>query len=162
MIHAQWDLSWLIWVIILASVAGLALLTAIGATIAGVRNPDGAGAGVLLIAAIILVVAGGIGTFVSLPWSGQYHRFVPKTGVVSKIGSRFLASDVNGGGTTQKYVVTFSNGQSYGCLDTRCANVAAGDHLTLLCERSFQFNAPNEGWDCNWGIDRKPNGTVIP
>jgi hypothetical protein len=113
--------------------------------------------------AAVLLITLGIGAYVLFPLSGQYHRFVPKTGTVATIGSRLVSS---GSGSSmsvnQKYVVTFTDGESYGVLDTRAANVKPGDKLTVMCERVFQFNAPNEGWDCNWGQDVKPNGVVIP
>lgn len=165
--QAQWDTGWMIWVIILAIIAGLAWSAAIGSGIYWLARGrkvsyDSLSGPVFLGAVVIALIIGAIGTVVAFPFSGQYHRYVPEAGTVAKVGSRFIASGTSGGGTDQKYVVTFADGRSYGCLDTRCANVAVGDSLTLLCKRVFQFNAPSEGWDCNWGSDRKQNGTVIP
>jgi uncharacterized SAM-binding protein YcdF (DUF218 family) len=160
--NAQWDTSWLIWMAILIAIAAAAWITAIVAGIITLKTRGSSGAGTLIAAVIAALIVGGIGTWTAFPFSGQYHRYVPESGVVTAVGSRFLASDTNGGGSTQKFVVTFTDGRSYGCLDTRCANVTKGDHLTLLCEREFQFNAPNEGWNCNWGIDRKADGEIIP
>jgi hypothetical protein len=164
--HAQWDTGWLIWMAILIALAAICWGTVIGSGILYItkgRKSDSSVSGVTLVAALVAaLVAGAVGTWVALPFSGQYHRYVPESGTVAAVGSRFLASDTSGGGSTQKFVVTFKDGRSFGCLDTRCANITKGDKLTLLCERQFQFNAPNEGWDCNWGIDRKPNGEVIP
>ena len=165
---AQWDTGWMIWMIILVSLAAICWLTAIGTGLWWLLRArkdtsyDSISGVVCLIAIGSAVVIGILGTVIGFPFSGQYHRFVPKSGTVAKIGFRFLASDQQGGGTTQKYVITFADGRSYGCLDTRCANVAVGDHLTLMCERSFQFNVAYPGWDCNWGVDRKPSGQVIP
>lgn len=151
----QWDTGWMIWLVILIVAAGICWLTAICAGIARAWAVAGG-------AVVCALVVGAIGTFLAFPFSGQYHRFVPQQGRVAKTGFRFLASDTQGGGSTQKYVITFADGRSFGCMDTRCANVTKGDYLILMCERSFQFNAPVEGWDCNWGRDTKANGSVIP
>jgi hypothetical protein len=169
---AQWDIGWLIGTIILAVLAGTCWITF---TVAGIRwrreNDNdrtwGIAGLITVVAGIFAVLLSGGFIWQSLPWSGQYHRFQPMGGTVTAIGSRFLASDTSGGGSTQKYVLTFANGAqgqglggasgplSLGCLDTRCANVHVGDQVTLMCERVFQFNAPNEGWDCNWGRDNQ-------
>jgi hypothetical protein len=165
MFHQQWDTGYLIGMAATITITVVAAVVAIIATIVYIRSDDrgdGYSGLVAVVAAVVFLIAGGVGTFVSFPWSGQYHRYQPQAGVVAKVGSRFLASDTSGGGTTQKFVVTFKDGRSFGCLDTRCSNVAVGDDLTLMCERAFQFNAPYPGWDCNWGIDRKPSGAVIP
>jgi hypothetical protein len=167
MFHQQWDTGYMIGMIVTIV---LTVVFGIIAIVAGVRwlrqdseqRDNGYSGLVAVVAAVIFLIAGAVGTWVSFPWSGQYHRYQPQAGVVAKVGSRFLASDQTNGGTTQKFVVTFKDGRSFGCLDTRCSNVAVGDDLTLMCERAFQFNAPYPGWDCNWGIDRKPDGTVIP
>jgi hypothetical protein len=160
--HAQWDMAWLIWLAITIILAVICWGVAVAAGVVALRSKGEHGVGVGIIAVICALVIGAIGTWVSLPWSGQYHRFVPEAGVVAKTGSRFLASDTSGGGSTQKYVITFRDGRSYGVLDTRAANVEVGDRATFMCERVFQLNAPSEGYDCNWGRDVKPDGSVIP
>jgi hypothetical protein len=165
---AQWDMGYLIGLYACIGVAVICVIAIIGGLIAANNTRPGyyggdTGAGVAVIAAVVLLIVTGVGLFIATPFSGQYHRFVPKTGTVADIGSRLIASGSGSSATVnQKFVVTYTDGSTYGCLDTRCANVTKGDHLTLLCERVFQFNQPNEGWDCNWGEDVKANGSVIP
>lgn len=159
--HAIWDPGWLVAVYALGG-ASVLLLLIIAAGIAAAMLGDDLSAGLPVagLAGLGLVLCLAVLGFVSFPWSGQYHRFVPKTGVVTAVGSRFLASGTQGGGSTQKFVVTMG-GRDYGCNDTRCATVRKGDRLTLMCERSWQW-AGVPGWDCNWGIDHQANGNVIP
>jgi hypothetical protein len=159
---AQWDTGYLI-TLGVCIVVGVAAVGAAGVGFWRARWHDSdLGVPAVLIGVIVLAICLGVGLYTATPFSGQYHRFQPLGGVVTKVGPRFLASDTQGGGSTQKYVLTFRSGLSIGCLDTRCANVEPGDDVTLMCERVFQFNAPSQGWDCNWGIDRKPDGSVIP
>lgn len=87
------------------------------------------------------------------PLPGQYNTYVPKSGIVAKVGTRFIASDTSGGGSTEKFAVQLTNGQVYGCNDTRCSVLKPGQPVTLLCERVFQWNS-SEGWDCNFGAYR--------
>ena len=81
--------------------------------------------------------------------------------MVASISSRLIASDTQNGGSTQKFVLTFTGGQALGCNDTRCSAVKVGDKVTLMCERTYQWNAPSPGWDCNWGRDQRPDGTAF-
>lgn len=155
----QWDMSYLIWMIVTVIVAGGALLTVFGAFIVSLVTRGDRGVGPLLISAIVFLIAGAVGTWNAWPFDGQYHRYQPISGQVASISSRLIASGTNGGGSTQKFVFTFTDGNAIGCNDTRCSAVAVGDHVTLMCERVYQWNAPNQGWDCNWGIDKRPNGT---
>lgn len=110
---------------------------------------------------VVFLAAGILGTWNAWPFSGQYHRYQPLGGTVTSIGSRLIASDTQGGGSTQKFVLTFSNGEALGCNDTRCSAVRVGDKVTLMCERAYQWNAPSPGWDCNWGRDQQPDGTTF-
>lgn len=160
----QWDTGYLIGLSVAGLFAVAGLVTLILAAVRFFTTDDNYSMSgmVALIAAVVTVIAVGIGAFAAWPLDGQYHRYQPLGGTVVKVGSRFIASDKDGGGSTQKYVLTFKDGQALGCLDTRCANVEAGDQVTLMCERVYQFNAPSPGWDCNWGQDVKPDGTLVP
>ena len=84
------------------------------------------------------------------PFPGQYNQYTPISGTVKQLSSRFLASDTEGGGSNQRFLVTFTNGVHVGCDDTRCSVLKQGDEVTLLCEKVFQTNAI-EGWACNFG-----------
>jgi hypothetical protein len=155
----QWDTGYLIWMIITILITGAAFLTAVGSFIAALLTRGRSGVGVLLVSVIIFGIAGLIGTYVAWPFDGQYHRCQPLGGTVASISSRLIASDKQNGGSTQKFVLTFTGGQALGCNDTRCSAVQAGDKVTLMCERAYQWNAPSPGWDCNWGRDQRPDGT---
>ena len=100
-----------------------------------------------VLAAIMLLI------FVVAAWPvlpGEYNSFTPFSGIVKETSSRFLASDTQGGGSNQRFLVEFTNGQHVGCDDTRCSGLKSGDPVTLLCEKVFQWNA-TEGWACNFG-----------
>jgi hypothetical protein len=162
---AQWDLGYVIGLAVCIVIAAVAVILGLLGWYKAAHSSGYSGDGwaiTALASAFVLLVVTGIGLFIATPFSGQYHRFVPKTGTVAQVGSRIVSSGSgNSTSVNQKFVVTLKDGESYGCLDTRCANVAPGDNLTLMCERVFQFNAPNEGWDCNWGVDVKPNGVLV-
>ena len=109
--HAQWDNLWLIWMWILGVAAGLAWLTALGSGLYYLfrgrkkesRYQTPASLLTCGLAVVVALIIGAIGTFVAFPFSGQYHRYVPKAGIVANIGNRFIGSDTQGGGTTQKF-----------------------------------------------------------
>lgn len=159
---AQWDTGYLIGMVITIIVTAGGLIAAIAAFITALITKGERGVGVLVSGAIVFVIAGIVGTVIAWPFDGQYHRYVPMGGTVTQVSSRLIASDTSGGGSTQKFVLTFSDGTALGCNDTRCSQVGKGDVVKLLCERSYQFNAPSPGYDCNWGQDRKPNGSLVP
>lgn len=100
-----------------------------------------------ILAAVMLII------FVFAAWPvlpGQYNSYTPFSGTVKENTSRFIASDTQGGGTNQRFLITLTNGQHLGCDDTRCSGLKEGDDVTLLCEKVFQWNA-TEGWACNFG-----------
>lgn len=103
----------------------------------------GSFAGVLV--ALVLVVAGT--AWLEWPWSAEYHRWHVTTGTVTDVSSRLLASDTQGGGTTQRFVVNLAGIGERSCDDTRCATVKVGDVLTLSCKRAWQY-VGSHGYDC--------------
>jgi hypothetical protein len=155
----QWDTGYLIGMAITIIFTAGAFLAVIGAAITALVTRGGRGVPTMIVAATVMVIAGIVGTVVAWPFSGQYHRYQPLGGTVASVSSRLIASDTTNGGSTQKFVLTFTDGSALGCNDTRCSAVKAGDNVELMCERAYQWNAPSPGWDCNWGIDRERNGT---
>jgi hypothetical protein len=144
-------MGWLIGMIILAGIAGAGWLIALPSTVRwfwGGKDDDTSMSGPLaLIGWGVAILFGSVGTFVAFPFAGAYHRYVPISGSVTQtVNSRFLS---DGSGTTQNYLVTV-NGQNYRCDDTRCSQLRKGDKVTLMCTKSFQFNATS-GYVCNWG-----------
>lgn len=81
------------------------------------------------------------------PWTAQYHVYKPVSGKIQAIGSRIISD--GGKSVNQRFGVQIGN-QLYGCDDTRCAELQAGEDVTLMCIRQWQWNA-NSGWVCNWG-----------
>lgn len=79
------------------------------------------------------------------PYSADYHKLQPASGVVAEIDTRFLAA-------SQYVVVTYDTGVVVRCDDSRCATVRAGDKLSLLCTKEHQFGSPlaADGWGCRW------------
>lgn len=84
------------------------------------------------------------------PFPGVYNEYQPESGIVKTINQRFIASDTQGGGTTERFAVQYTNGRVFGCDDTRCSVLKAGQWVTLMCEKEFQFNG-TPGYACNFG-----------
>lgn len=152
--HPIWDPGWLVGMVALTGLLALAVLIGTAGLVWEWRSrySDGGGVATAIVCGIAAAILLIIFAFVSFPWKAQYHRFVPVTGTVTApVTSRFLAGD--NGGSNQKFLVTIG-GRQYGCNDTRCAGLAKGDRVTLMCERAWQW-AGTPGWDCNWGALRK-------
>jgi hypothetical protein len=98
--------------------------------------------------ALGLLVAVGFAAFMYWPYQAQYLKYVPKAGVVTETNSRLISDGDKA--MSQRIVVSYADGQQYGCDDTRCASLRTGDHVTLLCEKEYQF-VGTEGWSCLWG-----------
>lgn len=107
---------------------------------------------------VVTVLATLITTGITMwPWSAEYHEWQTVSGTITNINSRLLASDTQGGGSTQRFVVQFGgDSNQYSCDDTRCALLHKGDRLTLSCKRAWQYTG-TPGYDCNY-ID----STVTP
>ena len=91
----------------------------------------------------------GITALTMWPYSAQYHRWEPKTGVVGSVSKRLIGDGDNG--MSQRFVVSYrESGRQYGCDDTRCALIRPGDRLTLMCKREWQYSG-TDGWSCNFG-----------
>jgi len=146
MLHAQVDTSYVVGIIVTCVFLLLALAGSVATGIAAESVWIGVGAWV----ASSAVIVGLFALIAWPPWPGQYNSYAPKSGIVAHVGNRFIASDTNGGGSTEKFAVQFTNGQTYGCNDTRCSVLRPGQAVTLLCERVFQWNS-SQGWDCNFG-----------
>lgn len=81
------------------------------------------------------------------PYKGEYHQWRAVSGTVAEVGNRILTSD---SGVEQKVVVRFQGSElMFGCQDTRCAPVKAGDVLDLKCKRAWQY-ASESGYDCRF------------
>lgn len=104
------------------------------------------GTAVSFIAALVFAVIFTIGQF---PFDSAYHKYNTYSGTVDQVASRVLpAGDKQ---VEQKFVVRFKDSdQEYGCLDTRCALVKPGDHLTLSCIKEWEW-AGTDGFDCKYG-----------
>jgi hypothetical protein len=131
----------------------------IGLIVAGIVFVIGLGIAILFMwfrfwmqsisAVILTLLVTGVTIFLVLfPFGYAYNNYVPISGNVQSLTTRFISD--GGGGTTQYYLV-YLNGNPYKCNDTRCANLKKGGGVTLLCEKQFQFNTPNQGYLCNWG-----------
>lgn len=137
------DLTWLVLNIFMVIV----LLGATGFGIWMASDTDTRSMGILWIAGT-LVVCSAILVAINFPFDMAYHSYRPVSGTVSNVASRLV--DTGNKSTETKYVVTFKgSSQAYGCLDTRCALVKPGDHLQLMCIRTWQY-ASVSGYDCNY------------
>lgn len=82
------------------------------------------------------------------PFSSQYHTYNPTTITVAQTGTRIL-NDGNGN-VSQRVAILATNGQTYGCDDTRCTVLHSGETITLMCEEEWEANGV-PGYVCNWG-----------
>jgi hypothetical protein len=80
------------------------------------------------------------------PYAGEYHQWRETRGTVEVIDSRLVGANKS---TTERFVVTFTDGRQRSCDDTRCSAVREGDELTLMCKRAWQW-AGEHGYDCNF------------
>lgn len=104
--------------------------------------------GVASVWSVVWTIVMGLMLLGQYPFSGDFHKWYGVEGTVSATSSRLLTD--GDGNVSQKVVVRFNESQTlYGCTDTRCAIAHTGDHLKLLCARSFDFNAV-PGWDCKY------------
>lgn len=95
-----------------------------------------------------LLLCGALLLINNFPFDMAYHSYQPVSGTVSAVASRLV--DTGSNSTETKYVVTFKGSkQPYACLDTRCALIKPGDHLQLMCIRTWQY-ASVSGYDCNY------------
>lgn len=80
-----------------------------------------------------------------------HHHYTRYTGTVAETNSRLIASGTDGGGTDQKFVVSFKEApnEQYGVIDTRAALVKPGQTLTIDCVKIWQ-QAGTEGQDCQF------------
>jgi hypothetical protein len=102
----------------------------------------GTATGVVVLVCVVIGAAWGF-----YPYSAEYHKWVPKTGVVKATDKRIVSGGE--GKINEKIVATYENGAQYGCNDTRCASVRKGDTLTLTCKRTWQYTGV-DGYDCNF------------
>lgn len=137
--------AWLpsVWAGIPAIVLGILLcvaMIALAARLAGDRGDFWLLASLPMLVAVALVAIPLGGYW---PYRGDYHRLQPVTGVVTSVDTRFLAA-------SQYVIVTYQEGTTVRCDDSRCATVRVGDNLRLLCTKEWQYGAVN-GWGCRWG-----------
>lgn len=137
----------------------LILATAIGSVLFfwcrrnenGVVDRDFLGASAILGAVCLgLIIGTAYGMY---PYDAEYHTWRKKSGTVGAVDSRLLGQEKS---TTQRFVVTFTDGEQRACDDTRCATVKRGDWLSLRCKRAWQYGA-TPGYDCNW-VGNRPGG----
>lgn len=78
----------------------------------------------------------------------DFHAWNKVTGTVGSISNRFLGD--GNGSMSQRIVVRFAGSHGlYGCDDSRCTSLKAGDRVALLCKREWQFRGQS-GWECKW------------
>ena len=99
------------------------------------------------VAAPVVLVLGALCWYPFTP-AREFHAWNKVAGPVASISNRFLGD--GNGSMSQRIVVRFagSNGL-YGCDDSRCTSLKAGDRVALLCKREWQFRGQS-GWECKW------------
>lgn len=100
-----------------------------------------------------LVVSIAFFVLVWWPFDMDYHKWHPVAGTVAQVDKRLIGTGESGLG--EVYLITYKdNEQQYRCDDTRCAGVAPGDELDLMCKPDFQW-ASTHGWSCRFYELRK-------
>jgi hypothetical protein len=113
-------------------------------------------AGWLAYVAAVVVVIFALSPAGFYPYSRDFHRWEPKTGVVRDTATRVFTEDSGDSKTiNQRIVVRFTDrnrfgGDLFGCDDTRCAIIKPGERITLMCRHEWQW-AADPGWVCRWG-----------
>lgn len=98
-------------------------------------------------AAPVLLLLGAIAWYPFAP-AREFHAWNKVTGTVGSISNRFLGD--GNGSMSQRIVVRFAGSDGlYGCDDSRCMSLKAGDRVALLCKREWQFRGQS-GWECKW------------
>ena len=82
------------------------------------------------------------------PYKAEYHQWRTHSGVVAEVSKRLVGDGDSG--MSEKIVVRYKeDGGEFGCEDTRCSLVKAGDVLDLKCKRAWQY-ASVSGYDCRF------------
>lgn len=145
------DTSWSLGVLIGIPVLALFIIAGVGLIflsrhMSKQSHDYGEGRIVLYGAIATIVITVIVGVFSFYPYKYEYHSWQTVTGTVKNMDKRLVA---DGEGMSEKFVVTYTNGNQRGCLDTRCADVKPGDTLTITCKRAWQFTG-TDGYDCNF------------
>lgn len=145
-----WTLGVLIWIPVLVITATLLIPAGVWLwkyderVDPGYRGFSKAGAITCWVTALTIVVVSLFGFY---PYKSEYHQWREVGGTVKTIDSRLIGTS---GTTESKFVVRFNDSpQQYGCEDTRCASVRAGDELVLSCKREWQYTG-TDGYDCRF------------
>lgn len=139
--------SWSLGVLIGLPVAVLLMIVGVAIAVLGSLWDDFTPGMWIVIGTVIVVCSIGVTAFTLYPYDAEYHQWRQVDGTVAKIDKRLIGS---GDKMEDKFVVRFEgNGQQYGCDDTRCAQVVAGDALTLSCKRAWQYTG-TDGYDCRF------------
>lgn len=141
--NEQWSLGVLIGLPIL----GLVLLVCIVGIFWGLFD-DFIEATVFCGIVMVIVIVGA--AFGYYPYKTEYHKWMPKSGIVSDMNKRLVS---NGDKGMSEKIVVVIDGQEYGCNDTRCTLVNKGDTLNLKCIRSYEWGSV-PGYDCRF-VSRK-------
>jgi len=85
------------------------------------------------------------------PYEKEYHAYIQKVGTVKSVSKRIVGG--SDGAINEKFVVKYTDGRTFGCLDTRCALVKPGNTLVLTCIRKWDYQA-SDGYDCGF-VERR-------
>jgi len=150
MLTAQWNTGYIVATAILGGLAvifaGLSVVSFILWRHSSDRELSVAGFGAVG-SGILGFIFAGVMIFVLFPFAGVYHEYVPVSGTVQQVQTRFLGD--GSGGTSQYFMVQIA-GQPYRCDDTRCTQLQKGSQVTLMCERQWIANG-TPAYVCNWG-----------
>lgn len=88
-------------------------------------------------AGLAIVVGVTAGAF--WPWDARFHQWTPVTGTVEQTSTRLISSGSGDSRSVEQRVVVRLGGRPYGCDDTRCALLQAGDRVALTCKPEYQW-----------------------
>jgi hypothetical protein len=148
MLHAETNTGFAVaeWAFVIVGIIGVMVIVFLGSVF---FNSWMARVGAI-VAGTLVWSAALIGIFIgaNYPLDSAYHTYVPITLTVQTNSSRIL-NDGNSN-VSQSFALTDAAGNTYRCDDTRCAPLAKGDVVTLLCQKEYETNG-TPGYVCNWG-----------
>lgn len=139
----------------------LCVLGFVGSIIVGVLLTDRYDKTPIVGGIVCALISAAAFVFVLFPFQGDYLSYSNKTGTVEATGKRLIQSGSGSSATlNQRFAVTFTDGGTYGCDDTRCSLLQPGDRVTLSCEKEWQWHG-TPGWVCSFGSAYSPTGVRI-
>lgn len=101
---------------------------------------------------VCAIITTGATFWAMYPLEREYHRWYPVAGEVEQVERRILSG---GSSISERVLIEIAGKGQYGCDDTRCTGLKAGDQVSLHCKLEWQYTG-TDGYSCNY-IDSEQN-----